>query len=104
MIPQTSVIVMIGKRDTGKSFLTRDLLYNHKNIPAGMVISGTESANSFYGKHIPKVLIHGEYTPQLITNVIRRQKLLMKKVNHKFQTIDLFVLLGSMNYFYQQIF
>ena len=82
-IPQTSVIVMIGKRDTGKSFLTRDLLFHHKNIPAGMVISGTESANSFYGNHIPKVLIHGEYTPQRISNVIKRQKILMKKVNQE---------------------
>ena len=25
-------------------------------MPAGMVISGTESANSFYGKHIQKFL------------------------------------------------
>jgi len=85
MIPQSSVVVMIGKRDTGKSFLTRDLLYNHRHIPAGMVISGTESANSFYGTHVPKVLIHNEYTPQLIANVIRRQKLMMKKVNQEMQ-------------------
>ena len=85
MIPQSSVVVMIGKRDTGKSFLTRDLLYSHRHIPAGMVISGTESANSFYGTHVPKVLIHNEYTPQLIANVIRRQKLMMKKVNQEMQ-------------------
>jgi len=83
MIPQSSVVVMIGKRDTGKSFLTRDLLYTQKSIPVGMVISGTESANAFYGKHIPKVLIHNEYTPQLIANVIRRQKLMMRRVNNE---------------------
>ena len=35
------VIVMIGRRDTGKSFLVRDLLYYHQDIPIGTVISGT---------------------------------------------------------------
>ena len=27
-----SVVVLIGKRETGKSFLVRDILYNHKDI------------------------------------------------------------------------
>ena len=34
------VIVMIGRRDTGKSFLVRDLLFYHQDIPIGTVISG----------------------------------------------------------------
>ena len=33
------VIVMIGRRDTGKSFLVRDLLYYHQDIPIGTVLS-----------------------------------------------------------------
>ena len=36
------VVVFIGKRETGKSFLVRDLLYHHQDIPVGTVISGTE--------------------------------------------------------------
>ena len=44
------VIVMIGRRDTGKSYLVRDLLYYHQGIPIGTVISGTEAGNGFYGK------------------------------------------------------
>ena len=44
------VIVLIGRRDTGKSFLVRDLLYYHQDIPIGTVISGTEAGNGFYGK------------------------------------------------------
>ena len=31
------VIVLIGRRDTGKSFLVRDLLYYHQDIPIGTV-------------------------------------------------------------------
>jgi ABC-type polar amino acid transport system ATPase subunit len=34
------VVVLIGKRDTGKSFLVRDLLYYQQEIPIGTVISG----------------------------------------------------------------
>ena len=32
-IKPDKVIVLIGKRETGKSFLCKDLLYYHKNIP-----------------------------------------------------------------------
>ena len=32
------VIVMIGRRDTGKSFLVRDMFFHHQDIPIGTVI------------------------------------------------------------------
>ena len=48
-IKDDRVVVLIGKRDTGKSFLVKDLLFYHQNLPIGTVISATESANSFYG-------------------------------------------------------
>ena len=35
---QGPVIVLIGRRDTGKSFLVKDLLYHHQDIPIGTVI------------------------------------------------------------------
>ena len=49
-IKKDKVCVFIGKRETGKSFLVRDLLYYHQDIPIGTVISGTEAGNGFYGK------------------------------------------------------
>ena len=52
------VIVLIGRRDTGKSYLVRDLLYHHQDIPIGTVISGTEAGNGFYSQHVPKLFIH----------------------------------------------
>ena len=30
------VVVMIGRRDTGKSYLVRDLLFYHQDIPIGI--------------------------------------------------------------------
>lgn len=80
------VIVMVGKRDTGKTFLIRDLLYHHQDIPMCSVISGTEAGNGFYTKIIPKVLIHDEYNTEIIANVLRRQKKVLKQLNLEIQT------------------
>ena len=55
------VVVLIGRRDTGKSFLVKDLLYYHQDIPVGSVISGTEEGNGFYSRMVPKLFIHNEY-------------------------------------------
>ena len=74
-------VVLIGKRDTGKSFLCRDILYHHKDIPVGQVISGTEGANQFYQKIIPKLFIHGEFTAEIVHNMLKRQKLMIDKIN-----------------------
>ena len=74
------VIVMIGRRDTGKSYLVRDLLYHHQDIPVGTVISGTEAGNGFYAKHVPKLFIHEEYSSILIENILRRQKAVLKQM------------------------
>ena len=52
-IEDDKVVVFIGKRETGKSFLVKDLLYHHQDMPVGTVISGTEGANSFYSKLMP---------------------------------------------------
>src|SRR5210317_732113 len=74
------VIVMIGRRDTGKSFLVRDLLYYHQDIPVGTVISGTEAGNGFFGSHVPKLFIHDEYNTAIIENILKRQRLVLKQV------------------------
>ena len=78
-IKPDKVCVFIGKRETGKSFLVKDLLYFHKKVPIGTVISGTEGANQFYGKMVPSLFIHDEYTPAVVANAVKRQKLVVKK-------------------------
>jgi len=77
------VIVLIGRRDTGKSYLVRDLLYHQRDIPIGTVISGTESANQFYSSHVPPVLIHGKFETEIIANILKRQKSVMTQVKHQ---------------------
>jgi len=89
-IKDDSVIVFIGKRNTGKTFLTIDALYHHQDIPIGTVISATESANQTYSRIIPPLFIHDEYTPELIEKVLRRQKLVNYKINndHGYKNFD----------------
>ena len=87
------VIVLIGRRDTGKSFLVRDLLYYHQDIPIGTVISGTEAGNGFYSAHVPKLFIHEEYNTAIIENVLKRQRTVLKQIKkdmeiYKKSTID----------------
>jgi hypothetical protein len=74
------VIVLIGRRDTGKSFLVRDLLYYHQNIPVGTVISGTEAGNGFYASIVPKLFIHEEYNTAIIENILKRQRSVLKQI------------------------
>ena len=79
------VIVLIGRRDTGKSFLVRDLLYYHRKIPIGTVISGTEAGNGFFGAHVPKLFIHDEYNSGIIENILKRQKQVLKQMKKQIQ-------------------
>ena len=76
-IDDDKVVVMIGKRDTGKSFLCKDLLFYHQDIPVGTVISATEVANCFYGSMIPPLFIHNEYEETIVERVLMRQQKVM---------------------------
>ena len=87
-IKDDKVVVLIGKRDTGKSFLCKDILYHHKDIPVGQVISGTEGANQFYSKIVPKLFIHGEWKPEIVENILKRQQLMIEQLNAGNQSTD----------------
>jgi len=73
-IKDDSVILFIGKRNTGKSFLVKDIMSHFKNIPVGVVISPTESVNHFFEEFIPGMLIYDNYEPQIIQKFVERQR------------------------------
>jgi len=79
------VVVLIGRRDTGKSYLVRDLLYHHQDIPIGTVISGTEAGNGFFSSHVPKLFIHDEYNTAIIENILKRQKTVLKQIKKEME-------------------
>jgi len=78
-IGDDKVVVLIGKRDTGKSFLVRDILFHHTGIPAGQVISGTEAANEFYSLMIPKMYVYEEFEANIIQRLLKRQRMMLDK-------------------------
>ena len=80
------VIVLIGRRDTGKSYLVQDLMFYHQDIPIGTVISGTEAGNGFFAAHVPKLFIHDAYNTAIIENILKRQKAVLKQVKKEMET------------------
>ena len=85
-VKKGSIVVMIAKRRSGKSWLIKDLLYYHRDIPLGMVICPTEQSNPFYGDIMPKLFIHDEYTPDIVANFCKRQKIVSKKFKQQLNT------------------
>jgi len=82
------VVILVGRRDTGKTFLVKDLLFYHQDIPIGTVISGTEEGNGFYGKLVPKLFIHNEYNTAIIENILKRQRQVLKQINKEIQEFN----------------
>jgi hypothetical protein len=80
------VVVLLGKRDTGKTFLVNDLLYHQQDIPVGTVISATEEGNGFYENIVPKLFIHTEYNTVIIENVLKRQRTILKQIKKEMAT------------------
>ena len=87
-ITPDKVCVFIGKRETGKSFLVKDLLWHNKDMPCGTVISGTEAANGFYSSIMPSLFIHEAYTPEIVANVLKRQRLMLDEMKKPDKVID----------------
>jgi hypothetical protein len=72
----------IVTHNSGKSYLVRDIFYHHKEIPIGLIFSGTEEANPFFGDFIPDSFIHSEYDPDLIETMLIKQSQKVKKARN----------------------
>lgn len=70
------VWLLVAKRNTGKSVMCADILYHKRHIPMGILKSSTEEATGFFKRvtGIPDAYIYGEWQPQVIDNIIAKQK------------------------------
>lgn len=84
-IKDDKIVVLIGKRGTGKTELLKDILYFKRDFPIGTVINPTESANRNFSTLVPPIFIHEEYRPEIIDNVLKRQTMIMKKIHKETQ-------------------
>ena len=66
-------IAMIAKRATGKSFLTREIMFLKRNIATAIAISRTEKLNNFYSEFIPDSYIYSEYSSDILSRIYQRQ-------------------------------
>jgi GTPase SAR1 family protein len=73
-IPYSSLILIVGSPQSGKSTITKELLYK-KNYPIGLVISHQpqNKINKTYD-YIPPIFIHSKYDEQIIKKYIKTQK------------------------------
>lgn len=78
-IQDHSSICMIAKRNSGKSWLVRDIIYNKRDIPAFVVIAPTDKLSGFYNEFIPSTFIHYEYDTHVLTKIFKRQELMIQK-------------------------
>jgi hypothetical protein len=93
-IKRDSTILIIGKRRTGKSVLIADIMKHMRDIPKGIVFSGTESVNPFYNRFIPDLYIHHEYKPAIVQEIFKAQR---KKVRRegKHENNNMFIIMDD---------
>lgn len=76
-------ILVCGRSNSGKSTLIKSLLYRKSHlIPCGMVMSGTEDINGFYGKFIPPTFIYSKLDNDKVKQFFVRQKVAKKHLQN----------------------
>ncbi len=75
-------IILYGSSGSGKSMIMRDILYILKDhIPNVLVIAPTNHLNKSFDDIIPSQLIFPDVTEELIQNIFKRQKAVVKLYN-----------------------
>lgn len=78
-----ATIAMIAKRASGKSYLTKEILFHKRHLPTTIVISKTEKLNKFYGDFIPDIYIYNDYTNTILRKIYDRQSRLSEDNNNR---------------------
>jgi len=72
-------IVMIAPSGSGKSWIVRNILFEMRDIPCGVIIAPTDKMNRFYDDFVPPLYIHHEYRPQIVPSLLSRQRKILEK-------------------------
>ncbi|CAM9636692.1 unnamed protein product, partial [Phaeothamnion confervicola] len=70
------IILILGKRASGKSVLISDLLYhlNRAKVPRIVVFSGTEASTGYYGQFVPDAFIFSTLDLDVLERIVENQK------------------------------
>ena len=75
-----SVIVLLGKRGSGKTKMSLEILYHLRRYPIGMIMAGTPDTVEEYKRHVPDTLIYKEYEPSKVNDIIKKQEQLLEDI------------------------
>jgi hypothetical protein len=74
-IPPTAVMLIVGKRGTGKSTLLCDLMYHNRHkFDCGLVFSATEEANGYWGQYIPPAFVYNDFDEKALSRFVAAMK------------------------------
>jgi len=82
MMVDFPAIVMVAKRGSGKSWVTRDIMYHKRKIPCGMVVSPTDRESEFFRDFFPDLFIHYDFG-EVFKKLIHRQRMMIEKQRAK---------------------
>ena len=83
-MPPDAVVLLVGKRGTGKSTLLKDIMFHMRDqLHCGVAFSPTEDSvegADGLSSYVPAPLIHDCYKPQVVEKLLNYQKKCVKKV------------------------
>jgi hypothetical protein len=89
------IIIIVGKRGTGKSVMQRDLLYHLANkVDFGMAMTPTEESADMFRKHMPDEWIYSGFSTQKLDTMLNMQREMCKHKNQR----NLFIVLDDCMY------
>jgi hypothetical protein len=82
-----SICVFIGKKNTGKTYLIKDLLYHQSKIPMGMVISGTDHVNESFSSFVPGTFVKKKFKTEILSDIFTKQEAKINGLVKKFKQL-----------------
>lgn len=82
-VPPDSVVLFIGKRNTGKSIAAQHFARHFRWIPRGVVCCPTEATNPTWTRHVPSCYVKSKFDEEHIKKLMVDQILLRKKLERE---------------------
>ena len=71
----TNTILVVGKRNTGKSVIMRNILYHlHQKLDAAVCFTPTEGAQGAFAEFVPPSMIHEEFDATVLDAAMNTQR------------------------------
>ena len=89
------IILMVGKRGTGKSVLLRDVMYRiHQQVDFGIAMTPTEESCEMFRAHMPEAWIYSSFNSAKLESMLDMQRQLGRKKKQR----NLYIVLDDCMY------